>query len=317
MKLRKIYTGAGILLLSLFCVGEAMAKDAKFEAAVSFGSTGSDEPYSSLTDADGNYYISGMCAGDVEFANGTTVKGRGGNDAIVVKYDAELNFLWARMVGGSGADSFERIAVTSTGDIVAVGKIAGTATIDGTDQTLTATQSTDACMVIYDKEGNYKMSTLIKGTGASLCYSVAVDGSDNIFVTGSTVGTTDFGNEKSVTIEGTVTASFLACYNSSLECQWAIAGSSPSASYGWAVALDKDENILLTGRFGTSFTLTGTDGESITTEVGASTSSDTYVAKLSHEGIGQWITYVTNSNRIDVRSIDSDSQGNVYIWGHC
>ena len=317
MKLRKIYTSAGILLLSLFCIGETMAKDAKFEAAVSFGSTGADEPYSSLTDADGNYYISGICRGNVEFTNGTMVKGRGGMDAILVKYDAELNFLWARVVGGSGDDTFERIAVTSTGDIVAVGKISGEVTIDGTDQTLTATQSTDACMVIYDKEGNYKMSTLIKGTGASLCNSVAVDGNDNIFVTGSTIGQTDFGNGKSVTIEGSDTGTFLACYNSSLECQWVIAGFGPKYSYGWAIALDKDENILLTGRFGTSFTLTGTDGESLTTEIGGESTQDTYVAKLSHEGVGQWITYVKNSNRIDTRSIDSDSQGNVYIWGHC
>lgn len=49
MKLRKIYTSAGILLLSLFCIGDAVAKDAKFETGVSFGSTGADEPYSSLT----------------------------------------------------------------------------------------------------------------------------------------------------------------------------------------------------------------------------------------------------------------------------
>lgn len=54
MKLRKIYTSAGILLLSLFCIGDAVAKDAKFETGVSFGSTGADEPYSSLTDKDGN-----------------------------------------------------------------------------------------------------------------------------------------------------------------------------------------------------------------------------------------------------------------------
>ncbi len=96
MKLRKIYTSAGILLLSLFCIGDAVAKDAKFETGVSFGSTGADEPYSSLTDKDGNYYISGMCRGDVEFAGGATIKGRGGMDAVIVKYDAELNFLWAR-----------------------------------------------------------------------------------------------------------------------------------------------------------------------------------------------------------------------------
>ena len=82
MKLRKIYTSAGILLLSLFCIGDAVAKDAKFETGVSFGSTGADEPYSSLTDKDGNYYISGTCRGDVEFAGGATIKGRGGMDAV-------------------------------------------------------------------------------------------------------------------------------------------------------------------------------------------------------------------------------------------
>lgn len=317
MKLRKIYTSAGILLLSLFCIGDAVAKDAKFETGVSFGSTGADEPYSSLTDKDGNYYISGMCRGDVEFAGGATIKGRGGMDAVIVKYDAELNFLWARAVGGSKDDTFERIAVTSAGDIVAVGKISGDITIDGTDQTLSGTQSTDGCIVVYDKDGNYKSSAQIKAAGASLCYSVAVDKSDNIFVTGSTVGATDFGNEKTVTIEGSNPGTFLACYNNSLVCQWAIAGSSPVQSYGWAVNFDKEENILLTGRFGTTFTITGTDGEALTTAVGSESSQDTYVAKLSHEGVGRWITYVTNSNRIDTRSIDSDSQGNVYIWGHC
>lgn len=317
MKLRKIYTSAGILLLSLFCIGDAVAKDAKFETGVSFGSTGADEPYSSLTDKDGNYYISGTCRGDVEFAGGATIKGRGGMDAVIVKYDAELNFLWARAVGGSKDDTFERIAVTSAGDIVAVGKISGDVTIDGTDQTLSGTQSTDGCIVVYDKDGNYKSSAQIKAAGASLCYSVAVDKSDNIFVTGSTVGATDFGNEKTVTIEESNPGTFLACYNNSLVCQWAIAGSSPVQSYGWAVNFDKEENILLTGRFGTTFTITGTDGEALTTAVGSESSQDTYVAKLSHEGVGQWITYVTNSNRIDTRSIDSDSQGNVYIWGHC
>ena len=264
MKLRKIYTSAGILLLSLFCIGDAVAKDAKFETGVSFGSTGADEPYSSLTDKDGNYYISGTCRGDVEFAGGATIKGRGGMDAVIVKYDAELNFLWARAVGGSKDDTFERIAVTSAGDIVAVGKISGDVTIDGTDQTLSGTQSTDGCIVVYDKDGNYKSSAQIKAAGASLCYSVAVDKSGNIFVTGSTVGATDFGNEKTVTIEGSNPGTFLACYNNSLVCQWAIAGSSPVQSYGWAVNFDKEENILLTGRFGTTFTITGTDGASLT-----------------------------------------------------
>lgn len=92
MKLRKIYTSAGILLLSLFCIGDAVAKDAKFETGVSFGSTGADEPYSSLTDKDGNYYISGMCRGDVEFAGGATIKGRGGMDAVIVNMMPNLIF---------------------------------------------------------------------------------------------------------------------------------------------------------------------------------------------------------------------------------
>lgn len=99
MKLRKIYTSAGILLLSLFCIGDAVAKDAKFETGVSFGSTGADEPYSSLTDKDGNYYISGMCRGDVEFAGGATIKGRGGMDVWGVIRSGFLR------VGGNEAKS--------------------------------------------------------------------------------------------------------------------------------------------------------------------------------------------------------------------
>ena len=126
---------------------------------------------------------------------------------------------------------------------------------------------------------------------------MAVDSEGLIFVAGSTIGQTDFGNGKSVTIGGTDTGTFLACFNSVLECQWAIGGFGPKYSYGWDVNLDKDENILLTGRFGSSFTITGTDGESITTDIGGDSTQDTYVAKLSHEGVAQWITYVKNSDR--------------------
>lgn len=317
MKLQHSSMSLGVLLLVLFCFVELSAQQAKYETAVSFGSAAADEPYYALTDKDGNYYVAGMVSADMKFANGTTLSGKGGKDAILVKYDAELNLKWARCVGGSKDDTFESLAVTSSGDIVAVGQISGQVTIDGSDKTLTSTKGTDGCIVIFDKDGNYITSSLIAGAGNSLCYSVVVDKSDNIYVTGSTLGETSFGNGKNVSIDGSATGTFLTCYNKNLECQWAIPGIGGAASYGWALCLDKEENILMTGRFGTSMKITGTDGLEVTKTLDATTGSDTFIAKITHTGACQWITYVTNgTNRIDTRAIASDSKGNVVIFGH-
>lgn len=317
MKWQHLLKNIGALIIVLFCFVEISAQNAKFEAATAFGSSAADEPYYALTDKDGNYYIVGMASGDIKFANGTVLSGRGGKDAILVKYDAELNLEWARYVGGSKDDTFESLAVMSNGDLVAVGQISGKVTIDGTSETIIATNATDGCIVVFDKDGNYKSSSLITGTGNSLCYSVVVDKNDNIFVTGSTLGETAFGNEKSITITGSTTGMFLACYNKELSCRWAISGIGEAASYGWALCLDKDENILLTGRFGTSIKIVGTDGQEVDKGIGAASGSDTFISKFTHEGVCKWITYITNgTNRIDARSIAADSKGNVVIFGH-
>lgn len=311
-----------ILKYVLFCTSflsilTIQAQEAKFEKAGAFGSAAADEPYFSTTDKEGNYYIVGVGGGDISFSDQISIKGKGNKDALLVKYDQHMNILWARSVGGSGVDSFESMAITSTGDVVVTGQISGLATIDGTDMTLQSKSATDGVIVVFNSSGEYKTSALIQGAGNSLCYSVAVDKQDNIIVTGATNGNTSFGNDKTISLNEKEAGMFLAKYGKDLTCEWAIAGKNGTApTYGWALTLDPEENILVAGRFGTSIMICGTDNKEITNELGQTTADDVFITKISPEGTCQWIRTITNgTKRIDARSIATDSNGCVVVAG--
>lgn len=310
-----------LLVFTYSMNGTLFAQNPKFEMAGAFGSKASDEPRFATTDAGGNYYSVGYGAGDIAFTGTISLTGRGGSDGFIVKYDNNMNLLWARYVGGTGSDGMEGVTVNSAGDVIAVGKICGLATIDGTAQTIAPTNSQDGCIVIYDKDGNFKAAKKIAGKGSVICYSVVVDKSDNILVTGATTGETDFGNDKKVTPNnGTNSGLFIAKFDKDLLCQWAVSGdcNGNASAEGWTMNLDKDENILVAGRFGKVINIVGTDNNTVTnTPVdGTSVSSDGFISKFTKDGVCQWIKTVTNgSSRIDMKGIASDSQGNVVVSG--
>ena len=85
----------------------------------SYGGTGNDYAYSSLSMNDGSYLLAGCSSSG---ANGDKTQGSlGNNDYWVIKIDANGNKLWDRAYGGSASDELRSITSTGGGGVLLAG----------------------------------------------------------------------------------------------------------------------------------------------------------------------------------------------------
>jgi hypothetical protein len=102
-----------------------------FVWAKSMGGIGTEYGTSIALDTNGNIYTTGQYDNTVDFDPdaGTTANLAclGGTDAFVSKLDSNGNFVWAKRMGGSGADWTSDVALDSSGNIFTTGSFEGTA----------------------------------------------------------------------------------------------------------------------------------------------------------------------------------------------
>ena len=83
------------------------------------------------------------------------VTGRGNDDAIIVKYDADCNVVWKKNFGGSGSDRFEAVTATSDGGFIATGHSWSSSFGNGDWTGASAWGGgTEAIIVKFDADGN-------------------------------------------------------------------------------------------------------------------------------------------------------------------
>jgi hypothetical protein len=145
-------------------------------------------------------------------------------------------------------------------------------------------------------------------------YAADVDGSGNVYVTGSFQGTVDFNPSNStanLTSTGIADA-FIAKYTASGGYIWAFrlgGASTTDGDYGTAIALDANADIVVTGAFnGTVDFNPGTGTANLT----AAGSSGIFIARYSASGGYQWAFTPAQGthNRVTL-----DAGGDIYVIG--
>ncbi|NWH08244.1 MAG: hypothetical protein HXY22_06300 [Alphaproteobacteria bacterium] len=149
---------------------------ARFRAAIS-SEDGSITPTATVVDADGNVYVVGTAAGDVE---GKTSEGA--QDVFLQKYDSTGKLLWSDLVGASGSASDVSIAVTSDGGVVLAGQI------DGDISSSAIGGKGDSFVVKYNADGSEAFTRQIAPSTEDGATSVAVGADGSIYVGGYTKG---------------------------------------------------------------------------------------------------------------------------------
>lgn len=214
-------------------------------------------------------------------------------------------FVWARSGGGTSYDLGNDIAVDSDGDNYVTGWFQGNASF-GTSNVV-SNGVYDFYIAKYDASGNFVWINTAGGTGTDIGYSVAVDNSDNVYVTGTFENSITFGT---TTLTAAGTAFFLVKYDPAGSVVYAVASSGTTECQGQAIAVDASGGVSVGGYFKGSITI-----GSVTLTGSTSTNATAFVVNFDSNGTPLWGKQSLGGSA-NVYDVDVDGSGNVYIAGY-
>ncbi len=271
------------------------------------------------TDGSGNVYATGyfysttIVFGTTTLHNSNTTSG--GQCMYLAKYDSCGNVLWAKVAGDiNGGSTYPAGLVTDASGNVYVAGYYNDELIMGT-YTLTSA-GTSAFVAKYSSGGVVQWAVTSSGNNQEKAYGIAVDGSNNVYVTGyfnSTTITFGSNNASNGTNDGFTNDAFIAKFDNSGNNLW-IAGNTSNTStdgdvLGYGIGTDALGNAYVCGYFESSNIVFGS------TTLTNNGYNDIFVVKYSTSGAFQWLKTAGATDDDEANGIAVDAAGNSYITG--
>jgi len=294
--------------------------------SVYIGGTGSgnDSGNTIAVDGSGDAFVAGgTSSSNFPHTTGafqTTLKGAG--NAFVLELGSSGALTYSTYLGGSGTDVAFGIALASdgSGDVYVVGKTSSSdfPTHNPLQPLVTGSTESGFLTKLNSSGTALAFSTYIGGSAGDLAGAVAVDSSNNVYVTGQTFSSTFF------TTTGAYQTTCGSCSNgnsnafvtvinqagSSYVYSTFLGGSTKDAGNG--IAVDSADNAYVTGA--TTSSDFPTSGGALQTSYGGA--ADAFVTKLNPAGSALvYSTYLGGSAFDAGASIALDSNNNAYITG--
>ncbi|WP_205511303.1 SBBP repeat-containing protein [Longitalea arenae] len=230
---------------------------------------GPDQASAISVDANANVYVTGTSWG-----------GSSWDDYATVKYGEDGDTKWVKRYNGPGNSVDQATAITTDeqGNVYVTGASIG------------ANQFSDYATIKYDKDGNTKWVKRYNGPGNSTdrAVAIAVDKAGNVYVTGSSWGSTSFEDYTTIKYDANGNELWVARYN----------GPANSVDQANALSVDASGNVYITGR-----------------SIGGVSSYDFATIKYNTAGVQQWVARYEGPVFDDARDIAVDAAGTVYITG--
>lgn len=293
-----------------------------FVWAKGFGGIGNDVGNSIAVDSIGNVYVAGIFSNTVDFDPGPssyTLTSAGNSDIFVVKFDVNGNFIWAKQIGNANSDDIQSIT-TTTSSIYFTGSFSSVVDFNpniGID-TLTSFGGTDIFICKWDLNGNFIWARKLGGIGSNeKGYGVRVDNKGNVLTTGTFSLTADFDpslTNFTITSLGNTDA-FISKLDSNGNFIWAKNFSGAGAEFSNAIAIDKNNDIIIGGQF----TSTGADfdpGPATYTLSATLGTYDLFTCKVNSLGNFVWAIRIGGGNTDLTNSVVVDKNDEVYTVGY-
>jgi len=294
-----------------------------FVWAKGMGGLLSDDGKSIVIDASNNIIITGNTFSgviDLDPGPGTfnIVTSDNSYSQYVLKLNSSGNFSWANSAGVSANATVNDICLDASGNIISIGIFVGTVDFDAGSGifNLTSTLGTNDIFVTkYDSTGNFVWAKKLGGQASDVGSSVEVDGSGNIYSTGSFTGTVDFDPGAPVlnlTNSGGIDI-FILKLNVSGNFVWAKKVGGSSNDHARSLSLDPSGNILMTGFFlGTVDFDPGAGTSNLVSPFGVSCA---FILKLNSSGNFTWAKKFSAQNFCEGLAVETDLLGNVITAG--
>jgi len=292
-----------------------------YQWAKRMGGTLDDRGYSIALSNSGNIYITGAFQDTADFdpsAGTQNLTSFGGSDVFFAKYDSDGNYIWAKSIGGSSTDRAFCIALSNSGNVFIAGMFSGTVDFDPDTGTLNLTSvgAGDMFFAKYDNSGGFLWAKSVGGTLGDYVYSITVDSSENVYITGEFAATVDFDPDtgtQNLTSAGGGSDGFFAKYDTYGSYLWANSLGSTLSDRSWDIALDDSSNVYITGYFHNTVDFDPGPGAQNLISAGG---SDIFFAKYDTYGIYLWANNVGSTSDEYSWSIAVDNIGSVYLAGY-
>ncbi|GAA4937802.1 hypothetical protein GCM10023314_07990 [Algibacter agarivorans] len=268
----------------------------------SVGGTANDQGRAIVTDTSGNIYLTGYYQGEVDFNPGAgvfTLNYDNGDEAFILKLDANGDFLWANEITDPKFAQGYAIQIDILGNVLVTGTLsAGSVTF----------------IKKLDENGNTLWYKTVNGESTNKGYSIITDTSSNVYVTGVYQLTTDFDPSAGIfnlTSLG-YTDIFILKLNSNGDFLWVKSMGENSSDSGEEIIIDNSGYIYVTGTFegtvdfdpsGNIFNLTSNGGR------------DLFIQKLDENGNFVWATSIGGTGSEYPRGFLINTSGSLYLTG--
>ena len=273
-------------------------------------------------DGSGNAYVTGRFGGTVDFDPGPGTDEHSSNgkfDIFLSKFDSNGEFRWARTWGGvSDGDWSSGVAIDGTGSAYVTGWFSGTIDFDpglGVDEH-TSNGQQDAFLSKFGLNGGFQWACTWGGDNSDMSCAIAIDGNNNIYITGDFAETVDFDpgpGTDNHTWNGYYDI-FISKFNSDGVFQWALTWGGDNFDMGAGVASDVNGNAYIMGLFGSTVDFDSGPGVDEHTALGDY--RDIFLAKFDSTGEFQWARTWGGDKDDHPCGVAVDVTSNAYITGY-
>lgn len=199
--------------------------------------------------------------------------------------NAQVNFQWAKSMGGTANDLGQSVAVDANGNVYTFGTFQGTVDFDpGVGVVNLTAGPTDVFISKLDAAGNFIWVKQFEGTGSNNAGSISIDGAGNVYTIGTFSNVADFdpgAGVYSLSASGAEDV-FISKLDASGNFVWAIQFGGTITDYGSSLTLDAAGNIYTTGYF--QGTVDFDPGAAVYNLVTAPSATNIFVSKLDPSG---------------------------------
>ena len=252
-----------------------------------FGTAANDTASQLAVDQAGDVFVVGSTWGSLP---GQTNAGL--IDAYVGKFDSDGTRLWMRQFGTRGRDRASSVAVGREGNLYVVG---------WTERTLPGLshlEGQDAFIRKYDTDGAEVWTRQFGTTGDDFASGVGVDGTGNLYVVGTTLGTF-YGQAFSGNSDA-----FVRKYDGDGMELWTRQFGTREDDQAFAVTVDGQGDLYIAGRTGGALPGHKRTGR-----------EDTFVVKYDDEGHELWNLQFGSPRSAGAFGVGIDGAGDVYVAG--
>jgi hypothetical protein len=229
----------------------------------------------------------------------------------------QLTFDLAYMSGdthSSGENWTGALATDAQGNVYVGGYFAGTIYF-GSQQFTSHISHYDIFVAKYNADGDLLWAQQAGLNGDERVRGLVVDAADNVYVSGTYVGTTQFGTQAPLLNAGSTDEDvFVAKLDAAGNWQWVVGAGGSSSDGASSLALAPGGQLVVGGYFASSTANFGTT-QLLNSQPATASSTDIFVARLTTAGTWLSATKLGGAGSDALYDLATDTIGNTYVCG--